>query len=170
MSLDNLTNKVQISSLNESLDDDNMDISSLINSLRLSSTKSEIGTKPISQANREFDKDEFVHSEPGTSKDAQNQTNRESQKELSIRERNIESLQNREQTVVNSSTKKFPENFESSNVTFGEGRRSTFTLRDVEDSLVTFNGEDEQNIVAWISEFELVANVMQWDEMQCSFL
>ncbi|XP_075158053.1 uncharacterized protein LOC142231326 [Haematobia irritans] len=44
--------------------------------------------------------------------------------------------------------------------------RSTFTLRDIEDSLSRFTGEGTPNIETWVQELEDCAHVVKWNELQ----
>jgi len=44
--------------------------------------------------------------------------------------------------------------------------RSSFTLRDIEDSLSQFNGSSQTSVYSWIQEFEDNAAAVQWNSLQ----
>ncbi|KAH8318462.1 hypothetical protein KR067_002421, partial [Drosophila pandora] len=43
---------------------------------------------------------------------------------------------------------------------------SRFTLRDVQDSVSSFSGSEQEDVNHWVSEFEDVAFTVGWDELQ----
>lgn len=46
------------------------------------------------------------------------------------------------------------------------GRKTQFTFKDVEESLETFNGDNNQDITEWLSDFEEQACVLEWNDEQ----
>ena len=45
--------------------------------------------------------------------------------------------------------------------------RSSFILKDIEDSLTRFSGEGAPDVESWIQEFEDCSHVVKWNELQC---
>lgn len=43
---------------------------------------------------------------------------------------------------------------------------SAFTIKDVQDSLVPFTGDDKLAVKKWIQDFEEMADLLEWNELQ----